>query len=72
MELYQRDDTLFYFYKYLMVVGITHRREVLLSEVGNDVSYNTLKKGSRGNSKCSIDGFPPRLLLPQKPTPALH
>lgn len=52
MELYQRDETLFYFYKYLLVVGITHRREVLLSEVGNDISYNILKKGSGENTKC--------------------
>lgn len=51
MELYQRNETLFYFYKYLLVVGITHRREVLLSEVGNDVNYNTLKKGSGENNK---------------------
>lgn len=53
MELYQRDETLFYFYKYLLVVGISQRRQVLLSDVGNDVSnYNTLKEGGRENNKC--------------------
>lgn len=58
MELYQRDETLFYFYKYPLVVGIARRREVLLSEVGNDVNGNTVKEGSGENNKCSVDVFP--------------
>ena len=52
MALYQGDEALFYFYKYLLVVGITQRRQVLLSAVGNDVRYdNTLQEGGRESNK---------------------